>query len=88
VFSGECRRCRFQYENDCEPGNPLSTLVQTRGTQAFIHLGQVDTIENVATATPIAKILEQVYSRFYTRPNSSFNYDPYMSTGRIVPGTD
>ena len=62
-----------------DPGNPLSTLVRTPGTQAFIHLEQVNTIENVATATPITKVLEQVYSRFYTRPNSPYNYDPYMS---------
>ena len=36
-------------------------------------------IENIDTATPITKTLEQVYSRFYTRPNSPFNFDPYMS---------
>lgn len=62
-----------------DPGNPLSTLVRTPGTQAFIHLEQVDTIENTQTATPVAKTLEQVYSRFYTRPNSPYNFDPYMS---------
>lgn len=62
-----------------DPGNPLSTLVRTPGTQAFIHLEQVNAIENVATATPVTKILEQVYSRFYTRPNSPYNFDPYMS---------
>jgi uncharacterized protein (TIGR03437 family) len=62
-----------------DPGNPLSKLVRTPGTQAFIHLEQVNTVENIETATPVTKILEQVYSRFYTRPNSPFNFDPYMS---------
>ena len=62
-----------------DPGNPLSTLVRTPGTQAFIHLEQVNTIENIETPTPITKVLAQVYSRFYTRPNSPFNFDPYMS---------
>jgi len=62
-----------------DPGNPLSKLVRTPGTQAFIHLEQVDTIENIVPATPVAKTLEQVYSRFYTRPDSPYNFDPYMS---------
>jgi uncharacterized protein (TIGR03437 family) len=62
-----------------DPGNPLSKLVRTPGTQAFIHVEQVNDIENINTATPVTKTLEQVYSRFYTRPNSPFNYDPYMS---------
>jgi uncharacterized protein (TIGR03437 family) len=62
-----------------DPGNPLSTLVRTAGTQAFIHVEQVNDIENINTATPVTKTLDQVYSRFYTRPNSPFNYDPYMS---------
>ncbi len=62
-----------------DPGNPLSKLVRTPGTQAFIHLEQVDGIENIETSTPIAKTLGQIYSRFYTRPDSPYNFDPYMS---------
>jgi len=62
-----------------DPGNPLSTLVRTPGTQAFIHLEQVNDIENINTATPVTQALEYVYSRFYTRPNSPYNFDPYMS---------
>jgi uncharacterized protein (TIGR03437 family) len=62
-----------------DPGNPLSKLVRTPGTQAFIHLEQVDTIDNINTTTPITKTLQEVYSRFYTRPDSPYNFDPYMS---------
>jgi uncharacterized protein (TIGR03437 family) len=62
-----------------DPGNPLSTLVQTAGTQAFIHLEQVDTVENVNTSPAILKTLDKIYSRFYTRPASPYNFDPYMS---------
>ena len=62
-----------------DPGNPLSTLVRTPGSQAFIHLEQVNSIENINTSPPVSKTLEQVYSRFYTRPNSPYNFDPYMS---------
>ncbi len=62
-----------------DPGNPLSKLVRTPGTQAFIDLEQFNDIENIDTATPIKQALEYLYSRFYTRPNSPFNFDPYMS---------
>ena len=62
-----------------DPGNPLSTLVQTPGTQAFIHVEQVNDIENIDTATPVTQALDYLYARFYTRPNSPFNFDPYMS---------
>jgi hypothetical protein len=62
-----------------DPGNPLSALVRAPGTQAFIHIDIVDAIENVNTATPSTKTLQQVYSRFYTRPDSPYNFDPYMS---------
>jgi hypothetical protein len=66
--------------SSCEdPGNPLSKLVRTPGTQAFIHVEQVNDIENINTATPVTEALDYVYSRFYTRPNSPFNFDPYMS---------
>ncbi len=62
-----------------DPGNPLSRLARTPGTQAFIHLERVDSIENVNTATAVHKTLDKVYSRFYTRPGSPFNFDPYLS---------
>lgn len=62
-----------------DAGNPLSNLVRTAGTQAFIHVETVDAIENIETATPITKSLDQLYLRFYIRPNSPFNFDPYMS---------
>jgi uncharacterized protein (TIGR03437 family) len=62
-----------------DAGNPLSKLVRTPGTQAFIHLEQVNDIENIVTATPITGAVTNIYSRFYTRPNSPFNFDPYMS---------
>jgi uncharacterized protein (TIGR03437 family) len=62
-----------------DPGNPLSQLVQTPGTQAFIHVERVDSIENVDTSTPVTKTLDWIYSRFYTRPDSPYNFDPYMS---------
>jgi uncharacterized protein (TIGR03437 family) len=62
-----------------DPGNPLSTLVRTPGTQAYIHLEQVDTIQNINTATPETRTLDNLYSWFYTRPNSPYNFDPYMS---------
>jgi len=62
-----------------DTGNPLSKLVRTPGTQAFIHVEQFNDIENINTATPITQALEYVYSRFYIRPNSPFNFDPYLS---------
>src|SRR5579863_2626856 len=52
-----------------DPGNPLSTLVRTGGTQGYIYLDQVDAIQNVDTA-PLAFTFDDVYSRFYTRPAS------------------
>lgn len=62
-----------------DPGNPLSALVANPGTQAFIHVEQINDIENVTTPTPVRQALNYVYTRFYTRPDSSFNFDPYMS---------
>ncbi len=62
-----------------DPANPLSSLVLTAGTQAFISLNQVDEIQNVETATPLAGVQSQLYSRFFTRPASPYNFDPYMS---------
>jgi uncharacterized protein (TIGR03437 family) len=62
-----------------DPGNPLSQLVQTPGTQAFIHVERVDSVENVDTSTPVTKTLDWIYSRFYTRPDSPYNFDPYLS---------
>ena len=60
-------------------GNPLSKLARTPGPQAFIHLERVDSIENLDSATPVHKTLDKLYSRFYTRPESPFHFDPYLS---------
>ncbi|MEP7353936.1 MAG: hypothetical protein ABI824_11955, partial [Acidobacteriota bacterium] len=62
-----------------EPGNPLSSLVLTPGIQAFIHIGQVDTVENVNTPQPVTKVLQQFYSRFSVRLDEPFAFDPYLS---------
>ncbi len=62
-----------------DPGNPLSTLVRTPGTQAFIHMERVDSIGNVDFSPADTKITDNLYSRFYIRPNSPFNFDPNMS---------
>jgi uncharacterized protein (TIGR03437 family) len=62
-----------------DPGNPLSNLVLTAGTQAFIHLEHVDDINNVDTSPATQQILDKFYSRFFTRPSSPYNFDPYMS---------
>ena len=62
-----------------DPGNPLSALAQTPGTQAFIHIERADSIENVNASTATTKTLDSIYSRFYTRPVSTNNFDPYLS---------
>jgi uncharacterized protein (TIGR03437 family) len=62
-----------------DPGNPLSTLVRTAGTQAFISIERWDAVENLNTSPASAKTLDNLYSRFYTRPASPYNFDPYMS---------
>jgi len=62
-----------------DPANPLSTLVRTAGTQAYIDIERMDTVENVNTSPAILKTMDKLYTRFYTRPNSPYNFDPYMS---------
>jgi uncharacterized protein (TIGR03437 family) len=62
-----------------DPGNPVATLVRTPGTQAYIDLARVDSVENLNTSPAIPKTVDKLYSRFYTRPNSPYNFDPYMS---------
>jgi uncharacterized protein (TIGR03437 family) len=62
-----------------DAGNPLSKLVRTPGTQAFIHVERVEGVENVNASPAVLKTLEKVYSRFYTRPDSAFHFDPYLS---------
>lgn len=62
-----------------DPGNPLSAMVRTPGTQALVDFERVDSIENVNTSPPILKTADKLYTRFFTRPNSPFNFDPYMS---------
>lgn len=65
-----------------DPGNPLSNLVRTPGTQAVIDLNQAADVDNLNTAVPVTTAASQLYSRFYTRPNTplnAFNFDPYLS---------
>jgi uncharacterized protein (TIGR03437 family) len=62
-----------------DPGNPLSNLVLTSGTQAFIHLERLDSIDNVDISPASQRLLDEFYSRFFTRPASPYNFDPYMS---------
>jgi hypothetical protein len=62
-----------------DPGNPLSQLVRTAGTQAFLHAERVDSIENLNTPNPVHKTIDYLYSRFYTQPASDFSFDPYLS---------
>ncbi len=62
-----------------DAGNPLSKLVRTPGTQAFIHIERVDSVENVNSTPGNVKTLDNIYTRFYTRPNSPYNFDPYLS---------
>jgi hypothetical protein len=67
-------------DSSCDdPGNPLSQLVRTAGTQAFLHVERVDSIENLNTSNPVHKIIDYLYSRFYTQPASAFSFDPYLS---------
>jgi len=62
-----------------DSGNPLSTLVRTAGTQAYIDVERMNTVENVSVSPPLSKTMDKLYTRFYTRPNSPNNFDPYMS---------
>jgi hypothetical protein len=67
-------------ETTCsDPGNPMSTLVRTPGTQAFVHISRGSTIESVYTAAPTTDTADSIYARFYTRPASPFAFDPYLS---------
>jgi len=62
-----------------DPANPVSALVGKPGTQGFIHIGHTDKIDNVDFGAPEREILDKFYSRYFTRPDSPFNFDPYMS---------
>ncbi len=62
-----------------DPGNPLSTFVRTPGPQAYIDFERMDTINNVTVSPANAKTMDKLYTRFFTRPDSPFNFDPYMS---------
>jgi uncharacterized protein (TIGR03437 family) len=62
-----------------DPANPLSTLVRTPGTQAYIDIERMNTVENVNVSPALSKTLDKLYTRFYTRPDSPYNFDPYMS---------
>jgi hypothetical protein len=39
----------------------------------------VDSVENINSNPAILKTLDKIYTRFYTRPDSPYNFDPYMS---------
>ena len=62
-----------------DSGNPLSKLVRGSGTQGFVHFERLDTIENVAPPDTLVKTMDEIYTRFYTRPSSPFSFDPYLS---------
>jgi uncharacterized protein (TIGR03437 family) len=62
-----------------DAGSPLSKLVRTGGTQAFIHIERVNLVENLNPPDTVTKVMDELYSRFYTRPNSPYNFDPYLS---------
>jgi uncharacterized protein (TIGR03437 family) len=62
-----------------DAGNPLTSLVLAGGTQGFVQISRGDIINNVTSSPPPQSILDQLYSRFYTRPNSPYNFDPYLS---------
>ena len=62
-----------------DPGNPASSLVRAAGTQAVIQIERVDSVDNLNTVTAHLRTLDNIYSRFYTRPNSPYNFDPYLS---------
>jgi uncharacterized protein (TIGR03437 family) len=60
-------------------GNPLSAIVRTPGAQAYIDFERMNTIDNVTVSPPNLKAMDKLYTRFYTRPDSPYNFDPYMS---------
>ena len=62
-----------------DSGSPLSLLARTPGTQAFIHWERIDSVENVDMSPAVLKTLDKAYSRFYSRPDSPYNFDPYLS---------
>jgi hypothetical protein len=62
-----------------DPGNPLSAMVRTAGSQAYIDFERMNTMDNVTASPPTLKTMDKLYTRFYTRPDSPYNFDPYMS---------
>ncbi len=62
-----------------DPGNPVSKVARTAGTQAFVHLERIDQVDNVSVSPAATQVLDHFYSRYFTRPSSPFNFDPYMS---------
>lgn len=62
-----------------DSGNPLSAMVRTPGAQAYIDFERMNTIDNVTVSPPNLKTMDKLYTRFYTRPASPYNFDPYMS---------
>jgi len=62
-----------------DAGNPLSTLVRTPGSQAFLHVTRSSVIHTVYVPRATTDTEDSLYARFYTRPNSAFAFDPYLS---------
>ena len=62
-----------------DPGNPLSTMVRIPGSQAYILFYRIDSVENLNTSPATLRTVDKLYSRFYMRPDSPYNFDPYMS---------
>jgi uncharacterized protein (TIGR03437 family) len=62
-----------------DPGNPLSPMVRTAGSQALIMLSQINDVNNLDASTPVAGLYQQLYSRFANRAASPYSFDPYLS---------
>ncbi len=59
--------------------NPLSAIVRTPGTQAYLDFERMNTIDNVTVSPPNVNTMDKLYTRFYTQADSPYNFDPYMS---------
>ena len=62
-----------------DAGNPLTALVLAGGSQGFVHLERVDQIDNIGISPPSSQVVDHFYARYFTRPGSPYNFDPYMS---------
>ena len=68
-----------------DAGNPLTTLVRTPGTQAFLHLERVDGVDNFDANPAVNSTLDKLYSRFYTRPDPPYTSIRTVSLLRREP---